>query len=406
MIRAAMRPTLGEAPYAGGLLLGAILLVASGYLGAGLESVRQSDFAGFWVGARAVVAGYDPFHAADWPSLAEALGGQRPDTQVFGYPGWVALALVPLALLPLPAAWAVWTFGGLIVAAAAVRLLVRTATPDLPVVHTLAGLTLLASQPARTAVVLGQWAFLLLAALVLAVILIRRRPLAAGIAATVLLAKPQLFLLAYPALTLRAFALGRLQPFAAALVAGGTVLIAGSLIALPGWPAAWLAAVPGRRLFEAPQTTTIPALLNGVVGRPAVVVTAILAVMLLLTALSFRPSTDAGLGIWLVLSLVVAPYQWSYDQLPLLVAIVLVASGIRGISQRRAVLTASAVFALVLLLGTLLGVHAARSGTEVLAALVPALALVGLVIGAWPLRRPIPRPSRAMPSPLASDTSL
>jgi hypothetical protein len=381
----------GEAPYAIGLLIGATLLVWSGYLDRSAGVVRGNDFAGFWAGARAIVEGYDPFRVADWPALAEALGGQRPDTPVYGYPGWVAVALVPFGLMPLATASALWTFGGLAIAAAAVRMLLRMAIPELPIVHTLVGVTLLASQSARTAVILGQWTFILVAALSVAAMLAGRRPVAAGLGAIALLAKPHLFLLAYPALIFHAFRLGRGWLYATALLIGALALIAASLIVLPGWPSMWLSVVPGHRLLDPPQTTTIPALLSGLLGPAGGVLTAVIGGICLVVAALFRPGSRTGLGIWISLSLIVAPYQWSYDHLLLLPAIVLVASGIEAASRRRAVLTASTACSILLVLGTLLAAQAASSGTETLAAVTPALTLAVLVIGAWPLRDRVPR---------------
>jgi hypothetical protein len=383
-----------EAPYVIGLLLGAIVLMDSGYLDRSPEVVRRNDFALVWAGARAIALGHDPYRVADWPALAASLGGWA-DTPAYVYPGWVAVGLLPLGALPLEAASALWTFGGLALAALAVRALVRAYTPDLPVVHTLAALTLLASQPARTAVFLGQWSFALVAALSLSMVLIRGRPAAAGVASVAFLGKPQLFLLTAPALLSHAWRLGRARAFVAGAGAAAALLTLVSLMVLPAWPLIWGSVSTSQRLFDPPQTTTVPALLSGLLGPPFGAVVLALAAVGAGIALLFRPGSAAGLGIWTVLSLLVAPYQWSYDQLILVPAIVLVSSAIREVSRRRALLTAAAACALLLVLGTLLAVHAARTGRETLAALVPLLTLGVLVIGAWPLRERIGRRVRA-----------
>jgi hypothetical protein len=365
-----------------------VLLVWSGYLDRSAGVVRGNDFASFWVGARAIVEGHDPFRVDDWPALATALGGWA-DTPVFGYPGWVAVVLVPLAVLPLEVASAFWTFGGFALAALAVRALVRAWTPDLPLVQTIAGFTLFGSQTARTAAILGQWSFVLVAVLSVVTVLLRRRPIAAGIVSAALLAKPHLFVLTYPALLLRARKLEHAPSFAGAALVTAAGLTLVSLVVLPSWPLAWLGMSASHRLFDPPQTTTIPALLSGVLGSSGMALLVVSGIAAMALGALFRPDSAAGLGMWVALSLLVAPYQWSYDQLLLLPAIVLVTSGIRAVSRRRAVLTAAAASAILLVLGTALAALAARSGTETLSGVLPALTLVVLAIGAWPVRQPI-----------------
>src|SRR5258708_13014920 len=88
--------------YFAGVIAGMVLRAAIGGLGLDQQQVvsRDSDFAGIWTGARAIVDGHDPYDPLTWRSVAATYGTQAPDTDVYGYPRWVALALVPLALLP------------------------------------------------------------------------------------------------------------------------------------------------------------------------------------------------------------------------------------------------------------------------------------------------------------------
>ena len=86
------------------LVAGLLFVAFLGPLDRRLELVHDNDFSGFWAGARALVTGRDPYDAATWMGTTVALGTQAPDTAVYGYPPWVALALTPLALLPLEAA--------------------------------------------------------------------------------------------------------------------------------------------------------------------------------------------------------------------------------------------------------------------------------------------------------------
>ncbi|HEV2009865.1 MAG TPA: hypothetical protein VGS17_02415 [Candidatus Limnocylindria bacterium] len=52
--------------------------------------------------------GHDLYDPATWRAVAATYGTQLPDTDVYGYPRWIALALVPLALLPVDVAATVW----------------------------------------------------------------------------------------------------------------------------------------------------------------------------------------------------------------------------------------------------------------------------------------------------------
>src|SRR5687767_13131261 len=133
-----VRPGLvRELPFAVGLVLALLVLFAFGFAERRAEILRIGDFSGFWAGARALLLGLDPYDSRTWLATTVELGTQRPDTAVYGYPPHVALALLPLALLRLEAAAAVWAFATMTIAAFGVRALLRTALPDARIAHTL-----------------------------------------------------------------------------------------------------------------------------------------------------------------------------------------------------------------------------------------------------------------------------
>src|SRR5258708_22689988 len=123
--------------YFAGVMAGSVFLAGIGAFAAHDRHLvaRDSDFAGIWAGARAIVDGHDPYDALTWRSVAETYGTQQPDTDVYGYPRWAALALVPLALLPFELAaqpGLVARGGG---AVGGVGALVRATLPDAALAH-------------------------------------------------------------------------------------------------------------------------------------------------------------------------------------------------------------------------------------------------------------------------------
>lgn len=373
--------------YLVGLAFGLGIVVASGYADWSAEAIGRSDFAKFWAGPRALLMGMDPFDAQTWPATAARLGETAVNWPDYGYFGWTIVLLLPFALLPLGVAFVLWTIGGIIVAAVGVAALLRRSLPGHPIAHTLIGMTLVASQPARLTVLLGQWGFVLCAAVAAVIVATRGgRSTLPGIAAMVLLAKPQLFVLAAPAIAVWAWRIGRRRAIAVALVAGGT-LAAFSIALLPQWPGAWLRDIPSRALSAEPQTTTIASVLYGIAGPPGTWLALAVIVICAALALRFDSRGDAWLAVWLPLSLVAAPYVWSYDQTLLVIPLVLGSGAAARRSRRRATGVIIAGALTLLVVSTALAVVAARRHLESYSAIIPLLVFALLIAALWPMRR-------------------
>lgn len=373
--------------YLAGLAAGLAGLIAFGFVDLWLgRYLLGNDFSGIWAGPRALVLGHDPYDPSTWHATAVALQGQVPQTAVYGYPGYVAIALLPLALLPLPAAAIVWAVGGIALAAVALGALLRRVAPGLPVVHGLFGATLLLSQPGFTSFYDGQWSFLLVAAASGLVLALRRGAgLVAGALAAVLLAKPHLFLFAIPALARAAVARGGGRAIATFL-AVGFALVTASVVAMPAWPEAFLAHSGAPRIASS-RVTTLPVALGDLLGPLGGLLALALIIGALVAATRFRADRDAYLAVWLAVSFLAAPYAWSYDQLVLLVPLAIATGSAAGRGRRRALLTAVSGCVLLLLGGLLLhGLAAEARSSESLNAFVGA-AIVGIVLVAcWPSR--------------------
>lgn len=368
-------------PFAIGFTIGAVVLVAFGAVDRRAELVPVSDFAGIWAGGRALITGADPYDAATWSETTARLGTQRPDTGVYGYTPWVAFAMVPLALFPLETAALVWSISGVVLAVAGLLALMR-ARPIPAYAMVVIGVALLASQPALTSFMVGQWTFLLVGALAFAVTAaLDARPFAA-VALVASLAKPQLWLLALPAIIARAPRAA--VPFAAI----AALAILGASLAMPHWWSAWAAHVRPVRVADPPQAATLGALFAQLIG-PAGMPLAYVAVAAIVAITLWRSGarSDAALAILLATSLLAAPYAWSYDWLLLLVPLVLAVSALAPEHPGRAlVLTIAGAVILLLLAPVLYGVAVAR-GRETLGALVPLATVVALIGALWPLGR-------------------
>jgi hypothetical protein len=357
----------------------------SGALAEHDRELSTSDFSGIWAGARAFVSGHDPYDPATWRTVAASFGGQLPDTAVYGYPPWVAVALAPLALVPIPVAAGMWLIGSVAVVAVALRALLRTSLPGVSVAHAIVGALPFVAQPGYRSLVNGQWTFVLIAATAAVALLLATRPrLAAGIA-LLWLAKPQLFVLAA-----MGWAWGRPR-FAATAAVLGLAVVGVATAAFPGWWPAWSSGVAPVRLA---RPATVPSALADLVGPAGQVAgLALIAAAAVATARAFGTRGPAALAMWSAVSVAGALYAWSYDHLLLVVPLIIAAGAIREVSPARARwLVVGGAAMLVLVSPSLYSIALAR-GRETYSAILPAAFVVVIAVLCWPVR------SSARPAP-------
>jgi hypothetical protein len=379
--------------YLVGLAFALGILIASGYADWPGDALGRSDFAKFWAGPRVLLLGRDPYDAGTWTDPTLQLGATLVNWPDHGstprYFGWAVILMFPFALLPLATAFGVWTIGGIAAAALAIHALLRRTLPGHPIAHTLVAMTLLASQPARLTVLLGQWGFVLTAALAAIVVwTLEGRSTKAGLAAIALLAKPQLFVLTAPALALWAWRNGQRRAIAVAAAAGAAI-VGLSLVLLPLWPVAWLRDIASPELSAVPETTTLASVLYGIVGQPGTWLALAIIVGCALFAFAFDPRGVAWLAAWLPLSIVAAPYVWSYDQTLLVVPLVLGGGVVARRSRRLATIVIVCGTLTLIVLSTVLAVVAAQRNLESYSAITPLLVFALLVATMWPSRRTV-----------------
>jgi len=363
--------------------------------------IGADDLSRIWAGPRAVLTGHDPYDPTSWVATATGLGTQVPDTAVFIYPPWVTVPLLPLGLLPLPVASALWLVASLVAAIIAMRAALHALLPGRARDHALVAVTLLLSWVGLLTLIIGQWGYLLTAALFIAILALHRgRPVVAGFAALAFLAKPQLFFF-----TAVAFAVHALWPrpgekapprdgAIAVGVAGGAALalVAVGWLVLPSWWPTWFEIVGAQQ--TRPFSDTVAGLFAALFGAGAVPLAWLAVAALAVVALTFHPRGDAWLPVWTALSIVGAPYTNSYDQILLIVPVVLAAGALHARSPRASRRVLWAGCAVLLIVTPLMYEVAVIRHSETFGAVV-SLSIFAIVTGSlWRYRR---EPARLSP---------
>lgn len=370
-----------EIAYWCGIAFGLLFLVILGPFERRIELAHINDFSGLWSGARAVVLGIDPYEQHAWRAFVESSGVHDSGALVNDYFPWVSLALLPFGLVTVETAGWIWMVLTLGLAALGLRALLRAYLPDRTAAHGVFGAALLVTQPGFHSFVLGQWAFLLLAAVSAAAVALRTgHPRRAGLAALAFLLKPHLFVF-----TALRFAAER--GVARVAIVGGVVVVAVSTALFPQWIGAWLSDVGPVRII---RSAALPVALADVAGPAGTLIAyGLIAAGLVLAVRSFGLHGDASLAVWLALSSAGAIYTWSYDHLLLLVPLAIAASVLLARDRpRRARAVVVGGLGTLLVLSPLLYALAVARHRESFSALIPVLIFGLIVVALWPCRRP------------------
>ena len=368
-----------------GLAMGIAVVVGFGFAAQRESLSHANDFSAMWTGARSVLDGRDPYDPALWPDTMARYGTQRTHEDFFGYPPWVALALLPFGALPVGLAALAWSATGIAAAALGLRALLHVATPGLPAVHTLAGFTLLASQPGIATFWDGQWGFVLAGAVAVAVSGVMARRPRRLLAGTLMLAKPQLFVFAAWALVDALRARGD-RAGLAWLVGGGAAVALAASLALPRWYGDWASGAFFGRIAGERAPTTLAAAATDLAGPAGAAIAAVAVLVVVAVALAFDRRSYASLAVWLALSSAATIYTWSYDHVLLVVPLIVATGVLARRGPGPALAFGAAGFAFLLLVPTALYVIADARENESFSAVVPACVLVGCALALWPCR--------------------
>lgn len=372
----------GDRAYLAGLVLGLLGLAAVGAI-AIPPLASNGDFAEQWAAGRMAVEGGHPYDPATWREGAARLAGRASDAAVFVYPPYVTLALVPLALLPLPVAATVWVGTSLVLAAVAFGALLRAFPPPHPAVATVFGAALLASTPALLALAQGQWDFLLLAAVSWS-LAAAARATTPSTTAVALLFKPQLAPLVL--VTFARAAQGRGRARFITVTAGALALIGLTVLIVPSWWGAWF---QGLAFFTAAppiRTTTIASTFAALFGPLDIFVVAVVIATVTALGLSLPARRTSTLAVWVASAVVIAPYIQTYDHL-LLLAPLAVATSVAAARSHRAAIAVAIVGVALLVFGDLAAsATTMERGRDNFGAAIPLL-VWGLITGvAWSAR--------------------
>lgn len=380
------------AAFLAGLAAGLGLLFSFGFVGIWIAGAPTNDFSLIWSGPRLLLSGSDPYDPATFAGATQGLGTQPTATAVYIYPGWVAVLLAPLGALGLATANVVWMVIGLAAASIGLAALIGAGARLHPLVRALIGFTLVASEAGIVTFYSGQIDFLIVGGLgLMAAWLYTGRQAPAGIAGAVMLLKPQLFLLAFPALLAWSLARGQ-RRFALSLIAAAVALAVLSTLVVPQWWSAWLTHVAFARTGDV-RAATLPNALRDTLGAAGLFLGYGLLAASVVAVVAFGRSR-AALPVWLTVSLAAAPYLFVYDHIvdivPLTIAAMLNAE--RSPAAATSVALAGALI-LTVLATFLHAVPGIEHGTLSFNGLAQ-FALTALIIGSlWRFRTdPLPSP--------------
>jgi hypothetical protein len=316
----------------------AVLLAAAGNLAlqvaAGLGAPARTDWLPFLTGARVLQA--DPsclYCPAAQASTQAAILGYVPSAgfpQPYVNPPLTALLLRPLAGFPLATGMAFFLLALVVALAAALKLGASLLPAGWSARSRLVVVAVFAlSVPAATALMLAQWAPLLLLAALGALVALRRgRPLLAGVLLAALVVKPQTVWLVVPLLAV-AGSWRVLLGFGAGALGW---LVSGLLLVGPAQMLQWPQLVLGRQTGEAHRTVGLPGAVAEWLGRDPVAfpIAVVLACVVVGAAWGLRgrlPSggrerAEAAVAAGIALSLLCAPHVFPNDLMLLAVTAV------------------------------------------------------------------------------------
>jgi hypothetical protein len=271
-----------------------------------------------WGPARLLLQGDMPYNPQALKGLASEWG--VPFHLSIWFPTILGIGF-PLALLPLPQAANVWLLFSLLAAFATAVLVHRISGPEVSL-QGLLPLTLIVTLFAPLYAHLGQGQASLIVLLSLFaswVLLEQNRPAWAGLVLSVSWVKPQLILLAWPALVWLAIEKGRLRPALVGWLAGSLAQTISLWILEPTWASGYLSALSANQSWLQPNIHSLVAYWSGdeVLGWLVALLGLVVGASWLVYA--WRRGERMIVFSWaLALTPMLSPYTWSYDQVLLL----------------------------------------------------------------------------------------
>ncbi|KAA3646596.1 MAG: DUF2029 domain-containing protein [Chloroflexi bacterium] len=289
-----------------------------------------SDFTMMWLGGKGILDGADLYNPVDWKRLHDLYAPIYRDNPIFLFPMPAAFLFVPFALMPVNLGATLWLLLGELFLFVVIGDFVR----KLSIRHPLAllGLFLLVAffSPIPIIILTGQYSLIMLFLLWAVYAFMKRgQDLLAGICLTLLILRPNPFVILLPVLL--AWALWKRRwTFFVGNGVSGLFLLAITWMMRPGWLTLWLEYVVGNsgKIHDyGPITPTLWGIVSDL-GRSLTLnmqtaISAALSILIILVVLWMvlrhrSLALDAVLAVSMALSLFVTPYAWNYDQVLLL----------------------------------------------------------------------------------------
>jgi hypothetical protein len=339
---------------------------------------KNNDYISFHLAGYMVVYGEDPYFSEQWVAGHEKFDVTWISDQTFIYPLPLALVFVPLSPLPLYQSYIAWTALSLGMILLSFYLLVRLKPKSYPwllITCLCAGLILF--RPTILTLVNGQLTALLLLVLTGVLHLWNKDRWEWGaLLLSVLILKPNL---GAPILLLLGLWLVLEKKYKAvlALILGGAILLVIGLMMNPAWVQEYLG-IGGGKVQDtfgfSPTAWGLGSLLCDFRSPRSLLVGGAGALLLLLAAawlyIRGRVHTpSAVIPLVITTGLLVTPYSWTYDQLLLVIPIIMTALALA--ERKRGLIPAALLFPGMALLSLIMVVPDNALGIEILNVFIP-----------------------------------
>jgi len=298
------------------------------------QDYADTDFFSFWLAGNSVLAGEDPYSAEWWTLGHHEYGAEWISDATFLYPLPLALFFIPFGLLSLEHAYVLWVFLSLWLILLAAALLLRRANWQAHrkyVLPILAGIFLF--RPVILTLFHGQLGALFLLILVLMIMLWENEQwFLGGLLLPLLALKPSFGLLIGVLLGVWLILQQKWTALGGAVAASLGLCVLGWLYN-PSWISEFIAIGSGKlgKTFGySPTVWGVSGQLCSQAKECTMIVGGVLCGLFLITFLYFNFQTSGNRSPALIMSLaipialLVTPYGWAYDQILLIIPIVVI----------------------------------------------------------------------------------
>ncbi|MBI5564942.1 MAG: DUF2029 domain-containing protein [Chloroflexi bacterium] len=328
------------------ILAASLLLAGLALIPAKVGEFGRPDFYPYWASAHLLVNRTNPYDYDAIVALMTRVVPERQGVEQAWNPPWLLVVLMPLAMLPYDVAARMWVGFNLLaisgVSWVAWRWIIEDRQP--PVWLPLIGLGFYAS---LVMIAIGQITIVSLLGLMVCLAALRAKHDGwAGAALVLTLGKPQLVYLALPVILLCAARRRRWRVWVGLIGAWLIALIVATVFA-PDWLTGYLTATGGHDFFTK-LSATASGVLKAYTGSDALRFVGALTFLLIPWLLRLAEKRDrlTSLNVALLVSVPLAPYGWSFDQIVLLPAIVQLAAWALELDRVRRRLCVGALIAI------------------------------------------------------------